>query len=204
MTPGEKAPARPDASQTARRWVNEHGDVLFRFALSRLPGRQEAEDAVQECLVAALSAYEKFRGEAAERTWLLGILKHKVMDYYRQSGRELLVEDENETDALFMAFFERNGSWREQPAAWHSPDSDLEREEFWIMLDKCITGLPGNLATAIRMIEIDEAESGEVCKALGITTTNLWVRLHRARLKLRDCVERSWFRHATSGGSKSS
>ena len=130
LTPGGRAPERADASRTARRWMDEHGDVLFHFALSRLPGRQQAEDAVQECLIAALSAYKEFRGDSAERTWLLGILKHKVMDYYRMSGRELLVEDENEADALFMAFFERNGSWREQPTAWHSPDSDLERAEF--------------------------------------------------------------------------
>lgn len=187
--------ARADTAETARRWLEEHGDALFRFALARLPGREQAEDAVQECLIAALSSRDSFRNEATERTWLFGILKHKLMDYYRHAGREVLLGDDADADALYLAFFDRNGSWREQPAAWHSPDSDIEREQFWSMLNHCIDGLPGSLGATMRMIEVDEQDSDEVCNALGISATNLWVRLHRARLKLRDCVERSWFRN---------
>lgn len=155
---------------------------------------------MQECLIGALRSRGSFRGEATERTWLFGILKHKVMDYYRRAGREVPMQDEDEADALFRTQFNENGGWRKQPAAWHAPDSDLERTEFWTMLTRCIDALPQGLGATIRMIEVDEQTSEEVCKALEITPTNLWVRLHRARLKLRDCIERNWFLNQRHGG----
>lgn len=182
-----------DGHTDPERWLSDYGDAMFHFALSRLGDRPRAEDAVQECLLAALSARETFRGASAEKTWLFGILKHKILDQFRRSAREVLIEDDDEADALIERAFDASGSWRLRPSAWQDPGSDFERSEFWSMLDHCIGGLPDKLATTIRLMEIDELESEETCKALGITATNLWVRLHRARLALRECIERSWF-----------
>lgn len=191
-------PRTPDSTDNVgrtdpERWLSEYGDAMFRYALSRLGERARAEDAVQESLLAALAARKTFRGASAEKTWLFGILKHKILDQFRRSAREALIEDDDEADALIERAFDASGSWRLRPAAWQDPESDVERGEFWVMLDHCIGGLPEKLATTIRLVEVDELDSEEACKALGITATNLWVRLHRARLALRECIERSWF-----------
>jgi len=189
--PPDSAPERN--RHAPERWLSEYGDAMFHYALARLRDRAQAEDAVQESLLAALSARDTFRGESAERTWLFGILKHKILDQFRRNAREVLIEDDEETDALIERTFDASGSWRLRPAAWQDPGSDLERSEFWAMLEHCIGGLPDKLADTVRLVELDELDSEETCKALGISATNLWVRLHRARLGLRECIERSWF-----------
>lgn len=184
------------------RWLSDYGDAMFHYALSRLGDRARAEDAVQESLLAALSARQTFRGASAEKTWLFGILKHKILDQFRRNAREVQIEDDDQADALIERAFDAGGSWRLRPAAWQDPGNDVERSEFWTMLEHCIGGLPEKLGTTIRLVEIDELDSEETCKALGITATNLWVRLHRARLALRECIERSWFAGDRTGRNR--
>lgn len=174
-------------------WVATHGDALFGFALTRLHVRTEAEDAVQDTFLAALGAQTHYRGESGERAWLFGILKHKVVDRLRLRGREVALESDEHADALITENFDHSGRWRNAPQRWAQPDEDAERGEFWDTLAGCLDGLPNTLETTFRLIELDGLETGEVCKVLGISATNAWVRLHRARLRLRECLERHWF-----------
>ncbi|MGH8226051.1 MAG: sigma-70 family RNA polymerase sigma factor [Gammaproteobacteria bacterium] len=174
-------------------WVEAHGDALFGFALARLRVRAEAEDAVQDTFLAALGAQARYHGESGERAWLFGILKHKVVDRLRVRGREVALESDEQADAFIAENFNRFGSWRVAPQRWARPDEDAESDEFWDVLTGCLGRLPDTLEATFRLIELDGVETEEVCKVLDISATNVWVRLHRARLRLRECLERHWF-----------
>jgi RNA polymerase sigma-70 factor (ECF subfamily) len=178
------------------RWVEEHGDVLFGYALARVRDRQVAEDIVQETLVSAFRARESFSGKSSERTWLVGILKHKIHDYYRKHyrERETLEKTPNPDDERFIeGQFDRWSHWKHKPAAWRSPESALEEKEFWKVLRQCIDALPTRLGDAFSLRVLDGLETDSICKILDITTTNLGVMLHRARISLRRCLEENWF-----------
>jgi len=189
---------RTDAPSDPEQWLDAHGDYLYRYALKRLRNAEVAEDMVQETFVAALRARERFSGKSSERTWLVGILKHKIIDHIRKSTRERPVSDldldEDQTEALFS----KGGHWKVKPARWsYDPRVVTERSEFRRILQQCIDGLPRRLADVFVLREMDQLETDEVCKELEITPTNLWVILHRARSKLRRCLEINWF-----GGKK--
>jgi len=174
------------------RWVDEHGDVLFRYALSRLRDRNLAEDIVQEALVSALGSVGSYRGSSSERTWLVGVLKHKVFDHLRKADRErssdTLDEQWQDDD------FDDRGRWKVQPAKWLvDPHEALRQEDFRIVIERCLEEAPARLARVFVLREVDELGSDEICKLLGISATNLWVMLHRARLRLRQCLDQSWF-----------
>lgn len=182
-----------DVRSAPERWLELHGDAMFRYALVRLHDRARAEDAVQDALLAALAARTNFRGEAAERSWLFGILKHKIVDQFRRDARERPFTNDGDTESVADTLFGPAGAWRDLPQEWTDPAAGLEREEFWIVFKQCLNNLPIGLADTVRLVEIDELDGGTACKALGISPTNLWVRLHRARLRLRECIEHLWF-----------
>ena len=171
-------------------WVDEHGDFLFRFALVRVRNAEAAEELVQEAFLGALKSLKNFRGEASERGWLVGILKNKIMDHFRRSGRErTLAESEVEDDA-----FDARGHWINMPQAWKGdPAKTLDDKEFWKTFMDCLSGLPERLSRVFFLKEMDENSSDEICKVLDLTPTNLWVMLHRARLRLRACLDANWF-----------
>jgi RNA polymerase sigma-70 factor (ECF subfamily) len=184
------------------RWVERYGDYLFNYAVVRINDPEKAEDLVQETFLAGLKAMENFQGKSSERTWLISILKRKVIDTYRKqySSRETRM-GEYEQDISDSDFYRGEdpfrGHWLEGKGPHsHSlmPESDLEQEELVQIIRQCISGLPPNLAAAFTLKMIDEAESEEICKELGITSSNLWVMLHRARLKMRQCVEGKWMK----------
>src|ERR1043165_5124358 len=169
-------------------WIDQHGDALFRYAYLRLRDRDVAEDLVQETFVAALRA--KFSGQSSERTWLIGILKHKLSDHWRKQNRSAPVEtasDLQEPDELLQKLFDAAAGdhWRNAPSAWRDPDAALEQQEFWQRLGDCIAALPPAQAQAFSLCELDGLEGAEACKVLDVAPTNLWVMLHRARLRLR-------------------
>lgn len=182
-------------------WLDRHGDFLFAFAMLRLRNPEQAEDAVQETLLAALRGSERFGGQSAERTWLVGILKHKIIDQFRRASREtpsdFAVEERFEHTEFFRDTGEWTGHWRPDlaPIEWErTPTSTLERADFWRVIEGCVAELPSRLATAFTLREIDDLSTSEICDLLGVTTNNLWVMLHRARLHMRACVEQHWFR----------
>jgi RNA polymerase sigma-70 factor (ECF subfamily) len=176
------------------RWVRSHGDALYRYALLRLGDADRAEDVVQETLLAALRAKKRFAGQSSERTWLVGILRHKIADRLRQHFRDKPSSACGEEKEDSETFFRRDGVWLEKPRRWSGlPEDVLEEQEFWEVLRGCLAGLPPRLAEAFTLRELDDLDSPKTCDVLGVSATNLWTLLHRARLRLRKCLEIRWF-----------
>lgn len=182
-------------------WVDQHGDYLYKYALFRLRDGSAAEDAVQETFLAALKAYRGFEGRGSERTWLVGILKHKVTDHFRRTMREAPIGETDDETFEHNEFFTRTDEWTNHwnadyaPSDWHATPAELiERSEFWKVLNDCLSPLPRRAASAFTLREVDGLSSEEICQVLSISVNNLWVMLHRARLHLRNCLERNWFR----------
>lgn len=172
-------------------WIDDHGDALFRYANQRLRNASHAEDVVQEALLAGLKSWQKFSGGSSERTWLIGILRHKILDLLRQRGKALQTDvggasdkqgEAADLDALFS-----DGLWRRRPLPPESlPADPLERAELVAELARAIEELPEQMRDALYLREIDGLESRLVCELLEISTTNLWTLVHRAKLRLRE------------------
>lgn len=166
---------------------------LLRFAHHQLRNDAWAEDAVSETLLAALEKPQGFGGQSQLKTWLVGILKHKVIDQLRRHSREAsLTTDDDEAD-LDELMFQQDGHWREAPREWGDPEHSLRERQFFNVLEACVQRLPPTQGRVFMMREWLELEADEICKELSITSTNLWVLLHRARLRLRDCLQQGWF-----------
>lgn len=173
-----------------RSLVEGERPYLLRYARLQLRDGHAAEDAVQETLLAALAGEAGFAGRSNLRTWLTGILKHKIIDAMRRLARETpLPEEESEPDGLF----DGRGHWREPPSPWEDPDAALEQKQFLAALERCLAGLPQKTAQAFMMREHLGFETGDICKELGVTPTHCWVLLYRARMALRECLQQSWF-----------
>jgi len=174
-------------------WVDGYGDFLYRFALSRVKDPSVAEDLVQETFLAALRARENFKGRSAGRTWLIAILKHKIVDYIRKKIREPASNKIETLSDLADADFSDKGEWLIRPSKWAiNPGEIYEQKEFLDVLYRCLAELPERLAEAFMLREMDGLSTEEVCKVLGITATNSWVMLYRARMSLRGCLENKW------------
>ena len=171
--------------------VQRERAYLLRYASLQLRDSHAAEDAVQETLVAALAGEASFAGRSNLRTWLTGILKHKIIDAIRRLTREstMVPADTAEFDALFT----ENGHWVDPPGAWADPDAALEQKRFFAALEACLARLPQKIAQVFMMREHLGLETGEICKELAITPTHCWVLLYRARMALRECLTKEWF-----------
>lgn len=170
---------------------------LLRYAALQLRDPVAAEDVVQDTLLAALEAGSRFSGRSSVKTWLTGILKHKIVDHMRRRNREqpLVATDDadaSEADAV-DALFAEDGHWRNFPADWGDPDRAFENKKFWEVFEACAKRMPAKTARVFTMREVLQLSTDEICKELEITTTNCWVMLHRARLALRECLELNWF-----------
>ncbi len=191
-------PVEPGLSNPER-WVEDHGDYLFKFALIRLRDETRAEDAVQETFLAALKGGTNFAGKSAEKSWLVGILKNKIYDYYRKAGRETAFTDlqfyDDEERERFVNEGIGQGAWIHElgPQEWQRAGESLDQEQFWHTYRNCAAKLPQKIATVFNLREVDGLASKEVCELLNITESNLWVMLHRARMSLRQCLETTWF-----------
>ncbi len=180
-------------------WVDEHGDLLYRYALSRVSDESVAEDLVQETFLSALKAVSEFNRDSSVETWLVSILKRKIIDYYRKKSRmddKFTVNDFSETSD-FYAEGAMKGRWKPDaaPQDWRiDPESRTETEGFMQLLYKCMKDLSEGLSAVFTLREFEQLDTDAICKELGITTSNLWVRLHRARSQLRKCLENSGFR----------
>jgi RNA polymerase sigma-70 factor (ECF subfamily) len=154
-----------------------------------------AEDVVQEALLAALAGEASFAGRSGLRTWLTGILKHKIVDVIRRQSRERPAADleADGEDGEFDALFDRRGHWEEPPQAWERPEAALGQKQFLAALEACLKALPERTARVFLMREHLGLETSEICKELGITPTHCWVMLHRARTALRLCLTANWF-----------
>ena len=195
-------PARlPDMTTlTFEEQLVEHRVYLMRFARLQLRNDAWAEDAVSETLLAALSKPQAFGNRSQLKTWLVGILKHKVIDLIRCHTREISApesEADNEGDELDRLAFKTDGHFVEPPASWGDPHQTLQQRQFFEVLEACIERLPPALGRLFLMREWLELSSQEVCKELALTPTNLYVQLHRARLRLQECLNMHWFGQST-------
>ena len=166
---------------------------LLRFARSQLRNDAWAEDAVSDTLLAALEKPQSFTGQSQLKTWLVGILKHKVVDQLRRHTREATILTTDDNEDLDEALFKADGHWREAPKDWGDPESTVRQRQFFEVLEACLEHLPATQGRVFMMREWLELETDEICKELAITATNLWVLLHRARLRLRECLQTGWF-----------
>ena len=174
------------------RWVDEYGDYLYRYAFSRLRDGNAAEEVVQETFLAGIRFQDRFNGEGAERAWLLGIMKRKVIDYVRMRNRydrDGSYEDSNDPSAQL---FDQNGNWKAGAFASALPDDQVESKEIWDVVRGCLEHLPKGQADVFVLSVMEEMDTDQICEELHITPTNLWVRLHRARLGLAKCVGAKW------------
>jgi RNA polymerase sigma-70 factor (ECF subfamily) len=167
---------------------------LLRYALLQLRDHDAAEDVVQETMLAALEGRARFEGKSTAKTWLTGILKHKIIDLLRRRSREqpLAVGDDESESEVMDALFQRDGHWQQPPSDWGNPARALEDKRFREAFEFCAKVMPERSARVFMMREVLEMSTDEICKELGITPTNLWVILHRARLSLRECIEIKW------------
>ena len=176
----------------------DHRGYLLRFALLQLRDPHLAEDAVQETLLAALSARENFAGRSSLRTWLTGILKHKIVDLQRRQARATPIGDlvraevERETAEFDVLFRERDDHWETPPQDWGDPEQALQDKRFWQTFELCAQTMSAAVARVFLLRELQGLTTEDICKELGITPTNCWVMLHRARMAFRLCLEQRW------------
>ncbi len=176
------------------RWVERHGDYLYRFALAKVRRGEVAEELVQEALLAAWAGRERFAGRATERSWLVAILKRKVVDWLRKTVRER-GPAAAEKDAWTAEQFTRSGKWDRPPAEWDrdGPTGKVERDEFWQVVTACVEKLPPRFRDPFVLWHLADKSGEEICRAIELTPTNLWVILHRARLRMYECLSANWY-----------
>ncbi|MBF0264672.1 MAG: sigma-70 family RNA polymerase sigma factor [Gammaproteobacteria bacterium] len=175
--------------------IEEIQKDMLRFTLLQLRDKSLAEDLVQEAFMAAYENKEKFNGEAQFKTWIFTILKNKMIDFFRHNKRRTHINVEIETeDKLLGSCFKQNDHWNQesQPNDWGDPDKILDNKQFWIILDICMKDMKDNLAQVFSMREILGLETAKICEILEIKENNCWILLHRARSRLRICLENRW------------
>lgn len=190
-----------DAQPTRMQRLTAVRPRLLSFARLHLRDNALAEDAVQEAMMAAIEKDASFAGRSGYETWVFGILKYKILDvmrYQKRQGRLQPLEDESDEDAIDRQFQE-NGRWQEhaRPASWGEPDRVFESERFWQVFDACMIALPDNTARVFSLRELMGLSTEEICRELEIRENNCWVILHRARLRLRACLEQGWLKEVT-------
>lgn len=171
----------------AQVWLEQYGDRLYAYAVSRLGGDASlAEDAVQETLLAGIHGYDRFQGQSSVETWLTGILRRKIMDHYRAAYRA----EANSTIDSYRGILDDVV----EPRGWSSDAAEAyQNREFREVFDGCVANLSPPLAEAFIATIMDGLDTQEACKLLDVTPTNLSVRVHRARLALRNCLQHRWF-----------
>ena len=178
------------------KWVDLYGDYLYRYALARVRTPDVAEELVQETFLAGLHSRKNFQYRSSIKTWLTGILKHKIVDYFRKKVKEQKIDDIGSNIDEVEKLFDRNGQWKIKPGKWNADPQELyEQREFIKILFDCLSELPEQQASAFILREIDGEKTKEICKILNISATNSWVILYRARMYLRRCLEINWFTH---------
>ena len=181
-------------SMNPAQWVEEYGDQLYTYAYYRSSSAQTAEDLVQDTFVAALKAKNSFEGRSSVKTWLFSILKRKIVDYYRSKAKHQEIDVENE-DLPFIREGAKKGEWDKErvPLDWTKEGiGELDKEEFYKILELCLSLLPEKWNAVFFFFSMEEISTAKICKELGLTSSNIWVILHRARLRLRECFEKKW------------
>jgi len=178
------------------RWVDEHGGCLYRYALTRVRVPEVARDLVQETFLVGIRSLEKFAGRSSERSWLVGILKNKILDYLRTARRETSFTDMRLLADDGLHGFDADARWNclNKLQQWRTEAEEVRHKtEFWQTLRDCLSKLPRRHSVVFMLREIDCMSTQEICRAVSISEENLWVMLHRARMALRESLEKNWF-----------
>ncbi|NND78415.1 MAG: sigma-70 family RNA polymerase sigma factor [Maribacter sp.] len=175
------------------KWVDKYADYLYNFAISRVSDSELAKDLVQETFFAGLKSAKNFKGTAAERTWLIAILKRKVVDYYRKINSK---KGKAEVRMNYSSHNDAEGDWLEEQVA--DPlsileNDEIENEELGLAIQDCISKLPKKQSLVFTMKTIRGMNTEDICKELGINPSNLWVMIHRSRTALMSCLNQNWF-----------
>ncbi len=176
-----------ETNKQITQWVNEFSDELFAFAYSRVSDRDLAKDLVQDTFFSALKAIDSFQRKSTPKTWLYKILKNKIIDYYRSSFYKKTIK------AKSIQPPEDNRIQTPLLSKWNNVEDSLQSQEFFTQFNSCIEKLNEKQRTVFTMKYLDDLESEEICKKLQITTSNYWVIVHRAKLKLKECLDKHWF-----------
>lgn len=179
-------------------WVNKYADFLFNYAFYRVNDSELAEDLVQDTFLSALNASSSYMGKASEKTWLTSILKNKIIDHYKkastrnESPLQLNTYEAPNYDHFFND--EKMGNWQKEtaPLDWSDAANKLERTEFQAVLAKCLEKLPIKWKGIFCLSLLEEGSAEEVCKEFNITSSNFWVIMHRSKLHIRECLEKTW------------
>ena len=191
----------PENILQPERWIERYSDALYGYAVARVSKTEIAEDLVQETFLSALKGRDGFMGNASEKTWLTAILKRKIIDYYRKKSTqsELSILDKDSKDGFMNHFFDSDGSseghWtgNAAPAGWKGDfETGVEADEFNHILKGCLDKLPEKTASVFVLKNMEDLDSEEICKELGISPSNYWVLMHRAKLQLRECIQKNW------------
>lgn len=175
------------------KWVDLYADYLFNYAVSRVSDAETAKDLVQETFFAGLNSAKNYKGDAAERTWLIAILKRKVIDHYRKTNSK---KGKAEVRINYNSNSDSEGDWLEEQVA--DPYSKLENnamenKELGLAIQECISKLPKKQSLVFTMKTVQGIGTEDICNELGINPSNLWVMIHRARTALMGCLNQNWY-----------
>jgi RNA polymerase sigma-70 factor (ECF subfamily) len=185
------------------KWIDSYADYLYSFAYNRVNDGDTAKDLVQDTFLSALKARDGFKGEASEKTWLVSILKRKIIDLYRKNAAhpQQSFEESEQYKVAYSHYFTEEGSitghWNKKaaPKPWNvSEKNNIEQKEFKQILAQCLSKLPKVWSSVFALKYLEEEESESICKELEITSSNYWVIIHRAKLQMRECLEKNWIK----------
>ena len=178
-------------------WLRLYGDLLYQYALPRVSDAATAEDLVQETFLSALKAIDGYKAEASEKSWLYTILKNKIIDHYRKKSREEAFISMPDLQLAEDDWFGEEGNWNEQkiPKDWNASESPVEQKEMQQIIFWCRDHLKTVQQHVFTLKYMEDMEAAEICKVLNIAASNYWVIIHRARLQMRDCVEKYWLKN---------
>jgi RNA polymerase sigma-70 factor (TIGR02943 family) len=180
-----------------QKWLELYGDLLYQYALPRVNDNIVAQDLVQETFLSALKGLDGYKGEASEKNWLFAILKNKIIDHYRKKATEQAIVTMPDLNAVEDDWFNDEGRWAENkiPKDWHDSESPAERKEIQRIINWCKDHLKALQQHVFTLKYMEDLNSDEICKVLNISSSNYWVLIHRARLQMRDCVEKYWLKN---------
>lgn len=190
-----------DASLNTGNWAALYSDYLYNYACFRVNNKEEARDLVQDTFLSALRAKDSYKGMSSEKTWLVSILKNKIIDYYRKNAGSSIQQSiegkqvASDYDDYFSAEGKSQGHWLDKAApgrAYTSAQENMETREFYDILNKCLDLLPVKWAAIFKLKNMEDVETDIICKELNITPSNYWIMMHRAKLQLRRCMEVGW------------
>lgn len=183
----------PNHKIDPNQWINLYSDYLYNYTVSRVSDKEMAKDIVSDTFLAGLGAMKNFKGEASERTWLISILKRKIIDYYRKINSK---KGKAEVRMSYNSDIESEGDWLEERVADpfdKTAEDTIENTELGFAINNCLEKLPTKQAQVFEMKTILNYETEAICNELNITASNLWVIIHRARTAMAGCLEKNWF-----------